>query len=1199
MANAVGKVALLEGQAFVRGNDGSQRALKVGDTVMEGDVIVTASGSRVELAFDSGRDLLVREKETVTLDKSVLGVDLPEGHDAALLDRISETAAITRAIAEGSSLDDLLEETSAGLSGGSGEEGHDFVQLLRIVEAVPPASYEYGTGRGYVPPELIGGNAWPDVNPNAPQASNDGIFAATEDTPQTFTAGQLLGNDSDPNGDALTIISVQGATNGTVAIVGGNIVFTPAANYNGPASFTYTISDGNGNTDTATVTLNIAPVSDLPVAQNDSATTAEDTPVTIAVRGNDSDPDGDSLTVSAVTNGAHGTVSIDPATGNPVYTPDANWSGTDTFTYTVSDGNGGTSTATVSVTVAAVNDLPDAVNDGPLAATEDLALTIAPATLLGNDSDPDGNPLSISSVQGAVNGTVALVGGNIVFTPAPGYNGPASFTYTISDGQGGSDTATVTLNVAAVNDLPDAVNDIASTVEDTPVTIAVRGNDSDPDGDSLTVSAVTNGAHGTVTIDPATGNPVYTPAANWSGTDSFTYTVSDGHGGTATATVTVNVAAVNDPISVVANGGLTVYENAMATGSSPASTAETVTGSFTVTAGDGLSSISIAGTSVTAAQLANVASIGGIAVANGTLTITGYNSATGVVSYSYTLSSAATHGASGADSLARSIALGVTDIDGSTATGSINLNIIDDVPVSQAVAATFVPTPINTNLLVTLDISGSMDNASGVSGLTRLQLAKQAIADLIDKYDDLGSVKVQLVLFSTLASAPSTVWMDATDAKAYLATVVTDNTTNYDAALAQAMTTFATSGKIVGGQNVSYFISDGAPNRGDGNNAILSNSSSGSDSGIQAAEETIWTNFLNTNDIKSYAIGIGTGVTTANLDSIAYDGIANANLGATVVTDLAQLQATLAATVPLAPLIGYLGGTAGVMGADGGYVQSIVIEGTTYTYNPASGGSVTVAGTNRGVFDTTDNSITIVTTSGGNLHIGLETGRYEYTAPAVVSSSFVDTFTYSLRDNDGDTASSSATISVNATTGVAELHLVGTSAANTLTGGSGNDFILGEGGNDTLSGGAGNDVLFGGTGNDTLTGGADNDVLIGGAGTDLLDGGLGVDVLRWTLGETGTDTVQNFGTAAGTDILNLRDLLVGEAHTGTSAGNLASYLHFNYSGGNTTVSVNSNAAGGVEQTIVLQGVDVTLGGTLTTDQQIIQDLLTKGKLITD
>ncbi|QRY81741.1 retention module-containing protein [Pseudomonas sp. PDNC002] len=181
---------------------------------------------------------------------------------------------------------------------------------------------------------------------------------------------------------------------------------------------------------------------------------------------------------------------------------------------------------------------------GELVTNEDTALTIAPKTLLGNDSDVDGDSLTIISVQGAVNGTVKLENGNVVFTPSKDVNGTGSFTYTVSDGHGGTSTATVTVGITAVNDAPTLVADTASTKEDTAVKIDVLANDSDVDGDKLTLSTAT-ASNGTVVIN-ADGTLTYTPKSNFSGSDTISYTVSDGHGGTATSTVAVNVSPVAD-----------------------------------------------------------------------------------------------------------------------------------------------------------------------------------------------------------------------------------------------------------------------------------------------------------------------------------------------------------------------------------------------------------------------------------------------------------------------------------------------------------------------------------------------------------------------------------------------------------------------------------------------------------------------------
>ncbi len=376
-----------------------------------------------------------------------------------------------------------------------------------------------------------------------PDAVGDTAFTQ-ESTPVQVP---VLANDTDPDGDNLTITGLSDGSFGTVTISpGGNPVYTPILFYNGTDTFTYEITDGNGGTDTATVTVTIGAVNDPPNAVDDATTTSEDTPVEVLVRGNDTDPENDPLTVTGTTDGSNGTVSINGA-GNPVYTPDPDFNGTDTFTYTIDDGNGASDTATVTVTIGSVNDLPAAVDDATTT-SEDTPVEVL---VRGNDSDPDNDPLTVTGTTDGTNGTVSINGaGNPVYTPDPDFNGTDTFTYTIDDGNGGTDTASVTVTIVAVDDAPNAVDDVSTTSEETPVEVFVRANDTDPENDPLTVTGTTDGSHGTVSINGA-GNPVYTPNPDFNGTDTFTYTIDDGNGGTDTASVTVTISPVNDPPTAV------------------------------------------------------------------------------------------------------------------------------------------------------------------------------------------------------------------------------------------------------------------------------------------------------------------------------------------------------------------------------------------------------------------------------------------------------------------------------------------------------------------------------------------------------------------------------------------------------------------------------------------------------------------------
>ncbi|WP_227498710.1 tandem-95 repeat protein [Synechococcus sp. PCC 7336] len=313
----------------------------------------------------------------------------------------------------------------------------------------------------------------------------------------------------------------------------------------------------NPAANTASVTIfddpSQVPTNTDPIATGDSFSVNEDETLTVdaasGVLGNDSDIDGDTLSAALVSDVSNGTLTLN-ADGSFEYTPDADFNGSDSFTYAVSDGNGGTDTATVTLTVDPINDDPVAAGDS-FSVDEDATLTVdAAADVLANDSDIDGDSLSAALVSDVSNGTLTLnADGSFEYTPDADFNGSDSFTYAVSDGNGGTDTATVTLTVDPVNDDPVAAGDSFSVDEDATLTVdaaaGVLANDSDIDGDSLSAALVSDVSNGTLTLN-ADGSFEYTPDADFNGSDSFTYAVSDGNGGTDTATVTLTVDPVND-----------------------------------------------------------------------------------------------------------------------------------------------------------------------------------------------------------------------------------------------------------------------------------------------------------------------------------------------------------------------------------------------------------------------------------------------------------------------------------------------------------------------------------------------------------------------------------------------------------------------------------------------------------------------------
>ncbi len=621
----------------------------------------------------------------------------------------------------------------------------------------------------------------------------------------TSVSIDVLANDTDADGDVLTV-SAASAANGTVAIgADGTLTYTGNTDFNGTDTISYTIDDGNGGTASAEVAVTVDAVNDGPSAADDSVTTDEDVPVSIDVLGNDSDVDGDTLTVTEAS-AANGTVEI-AADGTLTYTGNPNFNGTDTISYTISDGDL-TAAAEVTVTV-------NAVNDGPFA-TDDVftfsAGDIGTIDLLGNDVDPDGDQLSVISVDGQPVGapiTIDFDGigtgllsfaadglGNPTLDVTSGFEGlgapdfiSTEVSYTISDGNGGTSTALmtlqlngvndapvidpdasdlaavlvedsqaalstsgslsfsdldeselhtasvrfdgfqgdqggitesdaldfllasaqeseinwnfsaansafdhlgngesldlvyelsvtdigdetasefVTITVQGTNDLPVATSETAEADEDIAVSIDVLANDTDVDGDPLSVSAA-SAVNGTVVIG-ADGTLIYTGDADFSGSDTISYTIDDGNGGTDTAEVAVTVNAVNDA-PVPLDDTLRAFEDFAAT--------VNVLGNDTDPEGDDLT--------VTEAT-----------AENGTVTI----NANGTLSY---LGNADFNGAD-------TITYTVTDSGGAAATARVAVNVfaLNDAPVTVADAA-----ETDEETAVTFDVLGNDTDIEG------------------------------------------------------------------------------------------------------------------------------------------------------------------------------------------------------------------------------------------------------------------------------------------------------------------------------------------------------------------------------------------------------------------------------------------------------------------------------------------------------
>jgi VCBS repeat-containing protein len=783
------------------------------------------------------------------------------------------------------------------------------------------------------------------------------------------------------------------------------------------------LTTAHPTTNNVAVLLNTTVTNRAPTAADNSYSTAEDTPLTVAAPGvlaNDGDPDNNPLSAVLVSGPIHGSLNLN-ANGGFTYTPAANFNGTDSFTYKASDGSAQSNPATVTITVTPVND-PPAATDDAYSTAEDTPLTIAAPGVLGNDTDPDSSTLTAAVVTGPGHGTLTLnANGSFTYTPAANFNGEDSFTYRASDGTLGSNPATVRLTVTAAGDAPTAADDTYATAEDTALSVAAPGvlaNDRDPDGDSLSAVVVSGPDHGTFAPE-ADGSFTYAPTANFNGSDSFTYRASDGNLTSSLATVTINVTSVNDAPTAAADTYSTAEDKAL-----------------TVPATGVLANDSDPDSNPLTAELGTEPSHGTLTLnANGSFTYTPDVNYYGTDSFTYRANDAS--------------------LESNLATVTINVTPVNDAPNAGDDDA--YRTAEDTAL--TVDAPGVLANDRDPDGDT---LSAAVVSD-----PSHGSLDLNANGSFTYTPAGNYNGTDSFTYKASDGTLMSNPATvtitvapvnDAPNAAADARTTAEDTALTVAAPGV--LANDGDP---DGNplTAVLGSGPSHGSLTLNPNGSFTYTPAANYNGEDSFTYRASDGSLTSSPATVT--------ITVTAVNDKPTVTVAAGGSCGTDDRSGTVNLTVGdVESAAGALTLSATSSNPTLVpkNNVVFGGS----GATR--------TVTVSAVSG-------RTGTAAVTVTVGDDGKATDTVQLTVRagGNGNDRLTGVAgTDLIFGQNGDDTLN--GQDGNDLLCGGSGNDTLSGGGGDDTLSGGGGDDSLSGGAGNDRLTGGSGADRFSGGAGTD-------------------------------------------------------------------------------------------------------------------
>ena len=1210
-------VLSVTGNAVVVQADGTTRALKVGDVIQKGETIRTAAGARVELMMEDGQVLAMGPNQAVRVDETMAQTqDTPTTADAAV--QTGTIDQITQVLEQGGDLTEELEAAAAGAGGGAGGDGSDFVRLLRVVEGVDPLAYDYTFDPQGGPDEVLLSSAAPeadepvvgtvtlryillDDNGQPLRDPNGGfVYIDGDDVIEGTPVGLVAQVDVPPTGSPLVLTLSNGQT--ITIPVGEGAGFVPLE-IRGDDQYI----QGRDLVDVAVTgasggqydQLNIDQSTNIGVVDDNDPTAVTLNSPTVDEGGNvtitatvDNAPQGSNL-VLTLSNSQQITILAGQTSGSVTFAVqgDDPYVDGETFELTIENAVGGNYEALDigAVSTVTVQDTKDTVNltivGGTALENEEIVFTIKLDQPLEDDLK-----VTLDDEAGTV---ITIKAGDTEYE----YKLPAQGDDVYEDGE------TVTLGIKSAevegktfeNLVIGAPADvvISDTIDTTTATLSGNGSIqqggsveytvdlSDPvrEGDAPVIVTLSNGLTIEITAGP-TGKVTDTNPQDGQvvSIETVTQTPTEDLPGSfekldKVGSVTVDIDYDVTITGIGATGGdQTVYENDLAKGTSPNASALRQTGTFTITALDGIASVLIQGTSVDYSALAASGSSPiTITGTYGTLVITGYQGTIkgGEVSYTYTLNKTVDNdsqsGATGIDFIEK-FNIKVTDTDGDNSAKDLTVRIVDDVPVLD-VRNTYVANQATGASVGTLVNMGADVGASTGTTTTSSVTWTSVAAKITTTSGVLQNATLTSAGEDVLITREGNKILGKTEDGDSIFTITANADGTYSVQVHRAIDSsklFDTDGRVISygtGKAGGYILYEGEGNQlqkvasvdspqdgwlvkfsAVGSEINMSANGMGVDSGVIKSGDRM---IIDVNDEKQFSavkISFNQQIGNGNAQYIAYFADGSATQPINITTSMLQ----------------------------GGSLNDLFIQAPSGTYI---------------------DKVEIIGVGGGSTNFKIDGLNFFLLDVNRIPS--LD-LTFDAKDSDGDAIQNgSVTVTFDVTPSIVE-------------------------------GTAGNDAVGGTSGHDTLVGGAGNDILIGGLGNDILEGGAGADVFVWKLGDAGAsgakDVIRDFNVATdapskgGTgDVIDIRDLI----DVAENATSLAPYLSFANVDNKLAlvVDVDGSGSGTIKQTIVFDNVDVTsnnlqaakdafgaamgLSGTGLSDTQLINKMLTDGHLKTD